>query len=69
MQTVTDFIFLGSKTTVDGGCSHEIKRRLLHSISPGGMHETSAQAWCAGKTHRDGVEREVEGGDRDGEYM
>ena len=29
METVTDFIFLGSKITVDGGCSHEIKRRLL----------------------------------------
>ena len=29
MQTVTDFIFLDSKTTADGDCSHEIKRRLL----------------------------------------
>ena len=29
METVTDFIFLGSKITVDGHCSHEIKRRLL----------------------------------------
>ena len=29
METVTDFIFLGSKTTVDSDCSHEIKRRLL----------------------------------------
>ena len=28
-QTVRDFIFLGSKITVDGDCSHEIKRRLL----------------------------------------
>ena len=28
-QTVTDFIFLDSKITADGGCSHEIKRRLL----------------------------------------
>ena len=26
METVTDFIFLGSKTTADGGCSHEIKK-------------------------------------------
>ena len=26
METVTDFIFLGSKITADGGCSHEIKR-------------------------------------------
>ena len=29
METVTDFIFLGSKITVDGDCSHEIKRSLL----------------------------------------
>ena len=29
METVTDFIFLGSKITADGDCSQEIKRRLL----------------------------------------
>ena len=29
METLTDFIFLGSKITADGNCSHEIKRRLL----------------------------------------
>ena len=29
METVRDFIFLGSKITVDGDCSHEIKRHLL----------------------------------------
>ena len=29
VETVTDFIFLGSKITVDGDCSHEIKRHLL----------------------------------------
>ena len=29
METVTDFIFLGSKITADGDCSHEIKRSLL----------------------------------------
>ena len=29
METVTDFILLGSKITVDSDCSHEIKRRLL----------------------------------------
>ena len=29
-ETVADFIFLGSKITADGDCSHEIKRRLLH---------------------------------------
>ena len=29
METVSDFIFLGSRITVDSDCSHEIKRRLL----------------------------------------
>ena len=29
VETVSDFIFLGSKITADGACSHEIKRRLL----------------------------------------
>ena len=29
MDTVTDFIFLGSKITADGDCGHEMKRRLL----------------------------------------
>ena len=29
METVTDFIFLGSKVTSDGDCSHEVKRLLL----------------------------------------
>ena len=29
MKTVTDFIFLGPKITVDGDCNHEIKRSLL----------------------------------------
>ena len=29
IETVTDFLFLGSKITADGDCSHEIKRRLL----------------------------------------
>ena len=29
METVTDFIFLGSKITADGDCRHEIKRHLL----------------------------------------
>ena len=29
METMTDFIFLGSKITVDGDCSHKIKRHLL----------------------------------------
>ena len=30
MEIVRDFIFLGSKVSADGDCSHEIKRRLLH---------------------------------------
>ena len=29
VETVTDFVFLGSQITADGDCSHEIKRRLL----------------------------------------
>ena len=29
VETVSDFIFLGSKITTDGDCSHELKRRLL----------------------------------------
>ena len=133
METVSDFIFWGSKISADGDCSHEIKRRLLlrrkvmtnmdsilksrditlptkvhlvkamvfpvvmngweldyeeswapgegeggifreNSIetcilsrvkeitNPGWMHETSARAWCTGKTQRDRVEREVGGG-------
>ena len=32
METVTDFIFLGSKITADGDCSHEVKRHLLLGI-------------------------------------
>ena len=32
VETVADFIFLGSKITADGDCSHEIKRRLLLGI-------------------------------------
>ena len=46
-----------------------ILSRVKQITSPGWMHETSAQGWCTGKTQRDRVEREVEGGDRDGEYM
>ena len=32
VETVSDFIFWGSKITADGDCSHEIKRHLLHGI-------------------------------------
>ena len=34
METVKDFIFLGSKITVDGDCSHEIKRLPLWKLGP-----------------------------------
>ena len=34
METVTDFIYLRSKSTADGNCSHEIKRRLLLGRKP-----------------------------------
>ena len=37
--------------------------------SPGWMHETSAQGWGTGKTQRDGMEREVEGGSGWGTYV
>ena len=33
VETVTDFVFLGSQITTDGDCSHEIKRRLLTDIT------------------------------------
>ena len=34
METVTDFIFLGSKVTADGDCGHKIKRHLLLGRKP-----------------------------------
>ena len=43
-----------------------ILSRVKQISSPGGMHETSAQTWCTGKTQRDQVEREVGGGIRMG---
>ena len=52
----------------EGGMFREnsIKTRILSMVkqitSPGWMQETSAQAWCTGKTQRDQVEREVGGG-------
>ena len=39
-----------------------ILSRVKQITSPGRMHETSARAWCTGKTQRDRVEREVGGG-------
>ena len=43
--------------------------RVKQITSSGWMHETSARAWCIGKAQREWGEREVGGGDRDGEYM
>ena len=43
-----------------------ILSRVKQITSPGWMHETSAQAWCTGKTQRDWVEREVGAGIRMG---
>ena len=39
-----------------------ILSRVKEITSPGWMHETSAQGWCTGKTQRNRVEREVQGG-------
>ena len=38
VETVADFLFLGSKITADGDCSHEIKRRLLLGRNQPGQH-------------------------------
>ena len=46
-----------------------ILSRVKQISSPGWMHETSSRAWCTVKAQRNQVEREVGGGDRDGEYM
>ena len=46
-----------------------ILSRVKQITSPCWIHETSARAWCTGKTQRDRVEREVGGGNWDGEYM
>ena len=41
-----------------------ILSRVKQTTSPGWMHETSARAWCTGKTQRDWMEREAGGGIR-----
>ena len=48
VETVSDFVFLGSKITADGDCSHEIKRRLLLEKSnfPGGSYGKSVCLQC-----------------------
>ena len=61
METVTDFLFLGSKITADGDCSHEIKRCLLlgrkarqhikkqrHYFAEKGL---SSQSYCFSSSH------------------
>ena len=50
-------------------CLFSILSRVKQITSPGWMHETSARPWCTGKTQREQIERDVGGGDRDGEYM
>ena len=61
----TDFWPLGEG---EGGMFQEnsietcILSKVKQITSPGWMHETSAWAWCTGKTQRDRVEREVGGG-------
>ena len=65
----TDFWTLWGKVRV--GCfkrtaSKRILSRVKQITSPGGMHETSAQTWCTGKTQRDRAEREVGEGIRIG---
>ena len=61
----TDFCTLWGKARV--GCFKRTASKHVYYLgwnrsSPGWMHETSARAWCTGKTQRDGVEREVGGG-------
>ena len=62
----TDFWTLWEKARVGMFQENSIKTcilsRVKHITSPGWMYETSAQAWCTGKTQRDQVEREVGGG-------
>ena len=59
---------LGSVGEGEGGIFQEnnIKTCILSIVkqitSPGGMHKTSARAWCTGKTQRNRVEREVRAG-------
>ena len=46
-----------------------ILSRVKQTTSPGWMHETSALGWCTGKTHRDGMGREVGGGSGSGTHV
>ena len=47
-------------------CAEE-RHPFQFTVNPGWMHETSDRGWCAGKTQRNGMRREV--GGRDGEHM
>ena len=52
VETVTDFIFSGSKITADGDCSHEIKRRLLlESYEQPRQHIKKQRHYFANKVH------------------
>ena len=71
METVTDFIFLGSKITADGDCSHDIKRCLL--LGREAMTNLNSILKSLGLVHWDDPEGwNGEGGGRrvqDGEHM
>ena len=59
METVRDFIFLGSKITADGDCSHEIKRCLLLGVGKKNydkprQHIKKQRHYFANKVHRQG---------------
>ena len=64
VETVSDFIFLGSKITADGDCNHEIKRRLL--LGRRVMTSLDSILKSTGMTRWDGTEWEVGGGFRMG---
>ena len=64
METVRDFLFLGSKITADGGCSHEIKRRLFlggASLVAQTVKSLSAmlETWVRSLGRKDPLEKEM----------
>ena len=60
VETMADFIFLGSKIAADGDCSHEIKRRLHDTGCLGLVHWDDPEGW-----NGEGGARRVQ----DGEHM
>ena len=72
IQEISLTMYLDSVRKVLGGMFRDnsietcMLSRVKQITSPGCMHETSARAWCSGKTQRDRVEREVGGGIRMG---